>query len=275
MRYIQVALFVFCLFVAQKALAVVEISDGSVSALYHFENDDVDSSGYGRNRTPGSTSTYAAGKVGTYSWDTTNLLNYSDSVSSTLWGAGDYSLGMWIQPQDELETGDGVYFFFNGVTSNYNFSMGYGILCVLDYMEFVQKTPCQAVAYDFNAGNWYWLLYTRQGTVGNLYVNNTLISSVTNSQTLTPNNVWGLNGEIFSRTGRRDLWFDELFATTNAINTSTRDAIYNSGTGAEICTSSGCASGGGGGTDPSNDVQIVKVQTVVDIAFWVINKVIT
>jgi hypothetical protein len=78
-----------------------------------------------------------------------------------------------------------------------------------------------------------------EGTSVDFYVDNVLKQNATDSKTTNVNAVVNFNGEV-GRTGTANMYLDEIFFTTSAISTSTRDALWNSGNGAEICVTAGC-----------------------------------
>jgi hypothetical protein len=78
----------------------VEISDGSVTALYHFNDQSLtDNSGNGKDGTNGASpvSFTSSAKLGAYAANTGGS-GYFTSVSSTMRIQGDFTIGFWVKP---------------------------------------------------------------------------------------------------------------------------------------------------------------------------------
>jgi hypothetical protein len=76
-------------------------------ALYHCENDSLDSSGNSNNITLSSV-TYSPGKIGSYSFDFSSSTTSEALLGSTISGAGDYSACFWfynLKPNSSWRTG--------------------------------------------------------------------------------------------------------------------------------------------------------------------------
>ncbi len=222
--------------------AKLEISDGSVKTLYHFNNQDLtDSSGNGNNGTQGATPvTFTpASRLGAYAMATNGGTGSFNSVSSTMDLSGDFSIGFWLDPQASL---NGSYFIYkNTPGTNNNTGISYGVSCTGGNLEFIHSGTCDNnFAYTLATGTWYWILAERHGSSQDFYVNDVLKSNVTDATSSNNGSNTYFNGEA-GGSGKGNFTMDEAFFTNSAISTSTRDLLYASGTGAEICLTSGCA----------------------------------
>src|SRR5258705_5379761 len=116
-RYFLLAAIIGVLFFSipsfHPAHALVEISDGSIQGLYHFNSSGSllnDSSTYSRNLTDASgtnvTATSSA-KLGDYaaSFPSDDIL-YATSTVMDL--SGDYSTGFWMKPLTTLTNNGGI-----------------------------------------------------------------------------------------------------------------------------------------------------------------------
>jgi len=228
--------------VSSTPAAQLELSDGSVKALYHFNNQDLtDSSGNGRNGTQGGTPvTFTPGaRLGPYAMATNGGNGSFNSVSSTMDLSGDFSIGFWLYPQASL---NGSYFIYkNTPGTNNNTGISYGVSCTSGNLEFVHNGVCDNnFAYTLATSTWYWILVERHGSSQDFYVNDILKNNVTDATSSNIGSNTYFDGEA-GGTGKGNFVMDETFFTNAAISTSTRDLLYASGTGAEICVTSGCA----------------------------------
>lgn len=222
----------------------VEISDGSVTALYHFNDQSLtDNSGNGKDGTNGASpvSFTSSAKLGAYAANTGGS-GYFTSVSSTMRIQGDFTIGFWVKPITTSWSDGGVapYMIWRNIPASTQEGISYSIACTANRIEFVHESSCiNNPAQTMSAGTWYWVLVRREGTSVDFYVDNVLKQNATDSKTTNVNAVVNFNGEV-GRTGTANMYLDEIFFTTSAISTSTRDALWNSGNGAEICVTAGC-----------------------------------
>jgi len=220
---------------AYSASAALYVPD--INGLYHFEDDSVDSSGNGYNGTDDGGITYEAGKFNN-GWRS-NGANKS-VFDSALWDSSDdFTVGFWMKPKVEFETDDGPYILRkSNVGGNYIF-FSYSVSCTADYIEY-NHTGCKASgAKDFDADTWYYMVMRRSGTTAEIYINNVLAYSGSDSVTTNSSANVGLN-EYDVGGEPDDFIVDELFFSNTAIPTSTLNSLYNSGSGNEICTTVGC-----------------------------------
>lgn len=223
--------------------AAYEISDGSVKALWHFE-DTVDSSGNGHNLTNNGTVTFPAAKLsnGAQSNGSNSL-----SVNSNLGiDGGTFMLNIWVKNATTFDAAGEHIFMQQSANTDTSYAiLGYdsgGTKHLVFRRERVGTTNCQVdVAYTLTAGTWYFLSITYAGTTLEGYVNN--VSQGT--QTCSGNGTGASDKtELFAKNGG-EFWTGTLDegVVQNSVSTSTIAALYNSGNGQEVCTAVGCASG--------------------------------
>jgi hypothetical protein len=222
----------------------------NVIGLYHFNNqNENDSSTYARNGTDCATAmtyTSTSSKLGAYAASTGGGAGCFSVPSSTMDLSGDFTIGTWINPQETL-TGKTVYLIAKSANGDGTATEGivYDALCVANNIEYVHHGTCKIdTAYTFATSTWYWILLERHGSSTDLYVNDSSTPangtdglSSNASPSVYFNSVW--NG-----TGGQKMFIDETFFANSAINTSTRDSLWNSGTGAEVCVTAGCDGSG-------------------------------
>ena len=236
-----VGVILLAFFFVPKAYAVVEISDGSIKTLWHME-DATDSSGNGKNLTATGGSFTCTGKLGAGCWDslstTANLNNLILTATSGL-PTGDFTIGYWMNVQTAMATG-----YTLGGKTEVDVGFAYNALCVANSFEFkVQNTCPSFTAFNLGTATWKFVVLERLGTKSDLWVDNALNGNETDGDAL----VWALfriNGLGFVGAGGdtgHDFLIDEVFLSNVAISTSTRDSLYNTGTGDTICVTVGCA----------------------------------
>jgi len=266
-----------------SASAAVEISDGSVKALYHLENT-VDSSGNGYNLTNngsvGFNGAVFSNGGDTGSTNTTEWLSISDDygIDGESWSFAGW-VNITTQPDENY---DWVMVNQDDITNTLNYVM---------YTEAggTSTIGCtrQATAQDdadvrynttLSTGVWYHLICTYDGTSGvlNFYLNNVLVG--------TSNGNGNGNASAFPdmtllfKDNNNSPYFrglmDEVVFLNAVMSTSTRAAIYSSSTG-EICVTAGCADAA---TSTASSSDATAAQTSVWIAaitillasFWAI-----
>src|SRR5262245_27328633 len=123
--------------VAQYAHADVNISNGSVLSLYHFNSQSLtDSSGNGRNATDSSMCyTSTSTKLGAYAASTGDSTSYYYTASSTWDLSGDFTIGFWFNPQEAL--GSGSYIFWRNIPSGRQEGISYSAGCTANHLEFL------------------------------------------------------------------------------------------------------------------------------------------
>ncbi len=239
------ALFGFYVFFAgfffvHTAHAVVYIPN--VTALYHFDDSEDDSSGNGRDLT-GSGTAYVNGKLSKAGDNQTT--GYWTATTAAMDISGDFTIGFWLNPQAGINDTP----FIDRVTSSGGNREGmyYGNTCVANTIEFKHNNSCHTSSYTFSTSTWYWIVLARTGSNVDYYVNNSSTFSFTDSEagnidrTLCIGGALGLAGGGCN-TYSHKYYMDELFFMNSRISTSTKDAIYNSGNGNMICATVGCDS---------------------------------
>lgn len=233
-----------------SVLGAVEISDGTVKGLWHFNGDSTDASGNGANGTDTDIS-YETGKLGSGSADFNGTTSYISLPNTSLEvNGGDYSVTGWVY-LDANDGSDGQTLISKRTASPDNTELSAEIQ---DY----GAAPYYPGIYNGTAeykctnttvttGQWVHLVFIiNQGAGRDLrcYRNGTLTDTISlneDFETTTNGEVsigraGGIAGNYF------DGNFDEIAVIFAQLSTSTITALYNNGNGDEICTSVGCAS---------------------------------
>ncbi len=217
----------------------VEINDGSITGLYHFDNT-TDSSGYGRNLTNTSGTTFVGGLL-------SNAASFAGGAflkasSSAMDISGDFTVGFWIRAQVGLNDTPFIDKIDSGGSSREGFY--YGNTCAANQIEFKHNNACHNSAYTISTDTWYWFLVARTGSNVDYYVNNSKVFSFSDSETGNISRdicigALGLAGGGCSSYNHA-YYLDELFFDNTRLPTSTLDALWHGGLGAEVCTTAGC-----------------------------------
>lgn len=241
------------------SFASVEISDGSVKALYHLE-DTVDSSGNGKNLTNNGSVTFTASKLSNGSnFGTSNNTKSLNIVDNLGIAGGSISMACWVnistQPSLNAEFG----LIAQGDTTNFvrNTFQYYDVGGVKNIRA---RRTRENVANDdvtytqtLTTDTWYHLAYVYSGSLLSLYFNGSVVAtgSVSGNGTggITANYL-DLGAENENLVGKMSGLSDECVVTNTALSTTTINALYNSGSGAEVCVVVGC--GGGSGTSTTS-----------------------
>ncbi len=230
----------------------VEISDGSVKALYHLEGT-TDSSGNSFNLTNTGSVAFNAGKLSnaadTGASNSTKYLSVANNL--TLFTAtGTITLGGWFN-FTTLPTGTQVQTLFyhgNSVENCYE---------VIDYyansgsplLRYYRN--CNGGALDgynksvsLSTGTWYHAALSWDGSSKRL---RSWYNGAQDNQTIgtSGTGTGGVPSEagIFEQSTGSALMSglaDEVFFLNKEISTTTMSSIYNGGSGKEICTTVGC-----------------------------------
>lgn len=233
---------------APSADAVVEIPSSTVKSLYHME-DTADSSGNGYNRTDKAGGAYATGKLSN-AYYTAGV--GTSSANTAAWDtSGDYTIGFWFKATSTWDAGNSGHAMFGKRTSpasgNGETAFGHGQQCTsAGNQEWVHGNAGASCpinyAQSYTGGTWYWLVVTRDVSDGyiDFYVDNVLKATAANTTSTNPGGPFEL-GYFGSAYSSANFAIDELFFTNTRLSTSTRDSLYNSGNGAEICVTDGCS----------------------------------
>jgi hypothetical protein len=245
-KYIFTAVIFLLFFASDSAHAAVEISDGSVQALYHLE-DASDSSRNSYNLTNINASSFSPGKFSNAADTGSSNTNKYFSVSSSLGisRTGIYSLSFWVNTyeipafgiQKMLVTGrdsatNGAFaIYLEGNSSCPNlkgltFSIGAG-------------GGVTYYCHDWNPGEWHHIIVTADGFSQSMkaYVDGVLRVSTTGIRIPEVPAVTDNQFQIFTfRSGvsPTSALIDELIVTNNIMSTSTREALWNDGVGNEV-----------------------------------------
>lgn len=235
MPKLKVILLILLFLTASPAYAVVEISNGTIRALYHFDGDLTDASGNGYNLTDSGTQT-APGKLGSASRDTvsTGIATGNTNIMDL---SGDYTIGFWVNPTSTF-TVDWMFFGKRSVTPTIE-GPSYATTCVAGEIEFTHNGTCDSIATTTPTANaWTWVVYNRSSTTLTYYLNNISIGTDTEDLTSNLTDDFQLNGS--GTFYRRGFYIDELFFATSSLSVATMNSLWNSGSGDTICTSVGC-----------------------------------
>jgi len=252
-----------------SASAVVEISDGSVKALYHLE-DAVDASGNGYNLSNYQSVAFSAGKLGNGSDYTATFNNRGSGLYQNfkqlvtrgfnLSASSNWTISTWFKPEDVLTSSsydDGDNIFSLGKNSNKNeFLVTYTASKIGINMLAVGVANSDASAsYTFSNGTWYLMTAIKNGNALSLYINGSFVVAATDGvidgsacgadcaiDGLLIGGI-GINNADNYSTRHADTMFDEFLVTTSAISSTTLASLYNAGAGNEVCTAVGCGAG--------------------------------
>jgi len=246
--------------------AAVEISDGSVKALYHLE-DEVDSSGNGLNLT-NSSAAFGTGKLS----NSASISPASDYLANTSVNSlklATSSLAFWIKSTNSAnvcaisQAGSGDY--------KYGISVNSGKLEVTQYNAAASADRTIAGATTISNGVWYHVVVDMNSDLLRLWINGAYETSSAASLS------WNINSNAAFRIGTRADGcsnfvgeIDEFVIVSGNLSTSTRDALYAAGAGSEICISVGCGASSTpsstSGDATSTIAAIDRVTLVLDIA---------
>jgi len=196
----------------------------SIVAYYKLDNDVLDSVGTNNGTNVNATYT-SSGKInGCYSFN-------GSTSKITLGATGNYNaytVNVWIKPTSLNTTNEvfGHHYYFTMIGNNADGSWVFGCGDGADWGNYVT-----APAGSIEAGKWYMLTMTGDGTNINVYINNVFIGTAVNSNNLnsTPN--------IGFRNNRTQYFhglIDELSIWNKVLSTSERTALYNSGYGLSL-----------------------------------------
>lgn len=261
-------IFLYLLFIvvltltfAHKASAVVEISDGSVISLYHFDydttssdalldatglNDLTISSGNSQYTVTSTaklpaTNPYAlALHTGTDTGRGEFLSNVTDNICSD---GGDFAIGGWIKGTSNSGD-DNVFTNFINSTQNWIAIYIDGATNKLTLSIGTAGGASDVVTSNtsINDGTWYWFVATRDGSHLKIYINGADDSSSVVTDNLR--NCQGYDDYLGDRETPSDHFagsFDEFFFMDRDLTADEISAIYNSGNGDTICTTLGCS----------------------------------
>lgn len=220
--------------------ASVEISDGSVLGLYHFDGDSVDATGHGYTGSDTSIS---------YSTTTKKLGTTSSYFSGSAKIQFPTGLG-------QLGTNDfAVAYWYNGNTyaSQYDWIIGNGAYAGAGWWIRRDNTANTLdCGYDGNAlrasstvnvydNQWHHIVCQRASGQWEMYVDGTQYVGATGSGNLNNGTAVVQQGlDPYSASKYTQGYFDEEAILTRALTPTEISALYNGGSGDTICITAGC-----------------------------------
>lgn len=221
------------------ANATIEISDGSVKALYHFSGDSVDSSGNGYNGSDTNMSySTGAGKFGQGAgFNGTSKITLTTLPHTGTPFTGSYNF--WFNTSSTARMG----LIDHGDTTTNNDEYQPYITAAHKFQTSFAAVGGVGTSGTVNDGNYHMgTLTCTTGTCIAYYDGSSLGSfgggNIQITNTGTPIRVFGdVYGGAYPYSG----YIDEIMITNNALSTSTISQLYNSGTGNDVCTTTGCA----------------------------------
>lgn len=254
---ILLALGLLSLFIPwQSVLASYEISDGSVKALYHLE-DNVDSSGNGYTLTNHNSIVFSAGLLNDASdLGAGNSTKYFDVASDLgITYNSNFSMFAFIKIDSEVSAGNQYYGILNKITtgnpgSQYNIFYYYNGGTPQIVFRRVGSASVDAT-YNVTLGttNWHMVGLTYDGSNLRGYFDgvNVATQSASGGGNITDASrvvlgQYNTSGLFYNR------YIDESAFLDKKLTDSDFTSIYNSGLGDEVCVSAGC--GGGTSTPP-------------------------
>jgi hypothetical protein len=217
-----------------------------VVGLYHLENT-ADSSGYNRDL-------MNAGPAATTTALLHNGYNITTSgqwltVSSTMgWTStsDSFTVAFWIKLNAETTPGQEMTLFHldSSAAADYN------------YLGYRNDGGLRRLYYGFSGGNnsyyfsglgtsqWHFLVYTRDGSGDrNLYLDGVSVASNTTGATYnTGDDQFGLGSDtgIGTSNANTNAKFDEAMVLNRVMTSGEVKALYNGGSGVEVCVTVGC-----------------------------------
>lgn len=251
----------------------VEISDGSVKALFHLTANANDSSGNGANGTPHAVSFDANGAH--FSYNDGSYISGSDSAFPN--GTGDREIVFQVKTTVSFTNHAGaVIQYGNSTNGNLN-------VLILDNTACGQSYDCTEVdmynhGYAMRADNvadasfhLVELYYTSSNNTWYAYVDGSMKSSVNPSFVGTNLSSYCI-GQLQCGTGGASTGFTgyirELAVLNRPLTTPEREALYNGGTFNTICVTGGC------GAVASSSIAFVfpvEATSTLDFSNWVLN----
>lgn len=243
-NYTIAAVFLGSFLIFSPALAFVEISDGSVKALYHL-SDVVDSSGNGHTLTNHGSATFVPGKLG----DAVELVaSSSQYLSRSLISSStdNFAVSMWVYVSS---TNMGGAFFHNGKLpaasedgwafgvgdTDFTGSTGNNLLILRNGVAW--NTPVGALG----SVGWKHVVVERDAGTWKGYINDVLGTTSTGApSTPTVDTTIGTNNDGVSVSYFNGKIDEVVFMTGRVFSTSEISALYNGGAGAEVCVTVGC-----------------------------------
>lgn len=248
--------------------ASVEISDGSVLGLYHFDGDSVDATGHGYTGTDTaifySTTTKKLGTTSSY-FSGSAKIQYPTGLGQL--GTNDFS----------------VVFWYNGnvYASQYDWVIGNGAYAGAGWWIRRDNTANTLdCGYDGNAlrasstvnvydNQWHHIVCQRASGQWEMYVDGTQYVGATGSGNLNNGTQVVQQGlDLFSASKYTQGYFDEQAILTRALTPTEISALYNSGAGDTICITVGCSGGGSSSsTTSTNDISMTQLDW---LEYWTI-----
>lgn len=245
-NYTIAAVLVGSFLIFSPVLAAVEISDGSVKALYHLE-DTVDSSGNGNNLTNNNSVTFSAGKLSNGA--TTGASNSTKDLvkASSLGIVTTTTINVWYKNITAVN-GDGsdVLALYSNTVPRRKFQI-YSWNDGTTHTRFSSGSSADDncgvnVTHTLSTSDYEMLTVTYNGSTVEGFING--VSQGTNSCSGTQGSGSDFFA-IFSRNSQAATYAsgyaDEVLVVDKVLSTSTIAALYNSGAGAEVCVTVGCA----------------------------------
>lgn len=254
-RFTIVASVSFFAFVFPSLVfAKIEISDGSVKALYHLE-DTADSSGNGYNLTNNGTGSFISALLSNgYDQGNPNTTKYLDVASNLGITGGAITMSGWVKLNAEITSSVWVLFQQFDTGNDIIYEIYYDYNAGTPRLIFVRtKSGVVSESFSYNitlgTSSWHHLVLKSNGTS---YLTGLVDGSQVGAVSITAGNGsdgnvsdFHIGSEVNSNNYKSVALYDEVVITNNELTSSTISSLYNSGAGQEVCTTAGCASGGG------------------------------
>lgn len=222
--------------------AALEISDGTVQALYHLDDDVVDASGNGYNGTENGGISYVAGlldnAIDLGTGNSTDYMSYSGNLGIA--GQGAMSVAFWWKRPSEISSGSDYPWGHRSTTSadryiqpEYAYNGGTRRITINAANSFIH--------YNTTLGtDWNHIVITRTaaGAV-TLFLNGSSVASGSQGFATAGQNHFMAGTE--SGAAYADGIIDEIVIFNTAIDSDTVDLLYNDGSGNAVCVDEGCA----------------------------------
>lgn len=299
-KWIGFAIIAGINFLPSLAFGAVEISDGSVVGLYHFEGDSVDSSGNGANGTDTGMTYPMTAKVGSYSarFNGNTYPNNNASIAVALAGIGNnFTINWWMMASSSSSgdfglissgswSGTGDLAINNDNNSSPDDKIG-GV--VYNNSVDTQSNSAYWTTNSVNTNSWNMITFISDGNNQKWRV---LVNGVEDKNiTVATLQSWATENDTRIGTFKVGAnyrgyngYIDEMVIANAVLSTSTISALYNSGSGDSVCTTVGCAPSGGGGSStstisdryilPSNNlaVPLIALGAMISLGIYITKK---
>lgn len=243
-----VALSVGAFLFVSTASAALEISDGTVKALYHLEDTD-DSSLNGYNLTNNGTTTFATGRlINAADGGTNNTSKYLQVMNDLgFTGTSEIGIAAWVYANDTtnevaVQVQDNTSDVIIGIEKSSG--GGFGIYGIRNRAN-VAYDWINAFDSSYTTGTWYHVVMNYKNNIMSMYGNGSFVaSSSVSSNGGSGSNPDSTNVLVYNGAGGPAAQWsglvDEVVILNREFTPTEIAALYNGGSGQEVCVTDGC-----------------------------------